>query len=301
MRVSVFGLMAAALWFGAATAGAQATGQEPPRPPAAQEQAPGPIAIMGGDTSFDPNQPIRPGFQISVDVSSAAGHEKDLSGAFVVDPTGAIQMTLPGRVDLRGLTPAQAADKIAADLGPYIKEPKVAVSIVSVPKPVVFLSGGVSRAGATPVNDQTTLAELLTIIGFSDDADLSHVRVIHRDEKGARTVKEYNFLRWLKPMPGQAPDESQNPVLEDRDYVFVPLKTLPGTGNVVVEGDVLRPGVVPLRVGVPTTLREIVSMAGGPNPTADRRQVSVRRLGVERAIAIDYDKSDIPTPAQLNK
>jgi protein involved in polysaccharide export with SLBB domain len=293
MRVTVVGIMAAALLWGMAVGGvlAQDTAK-----PATQE--PGALIAPGTGAEFDPNQPIKPGFQLSINTSSAVGPESDLSGPFQVDATGSVQMKLIGLVPLKDLTPSQAADKIAALLKPYIKEPKVTVTIISVPKPVIFLSGAISRPGATAIEDKTTLAEVLTIVGFTDNSDLSKVRVVHKDEKGNRTTREYNFLRWLKPDPGQSPDESQNPVLADRDFVFVSLKTVPGTGSISVEGQVQRPGVVPLRYGVPTLLREVLALSGGPSPTADRRQVSVRRLGVEKPIVVDYDKVEAGDPTQ---
>ncbi|HSV73295.1 MAG TPA: SLBB domain-containing protein [Chthonomonadales bacterium] len=260
-------------------------------------QQPGQIALAAGAGDFDPNQPVRPGFQLSINVSSAAGPEPDLSGAFTVDPAGSVQLRLVGLVPIRGLTPSQAADKLVTLLRPYVRDPTVAVSIVSVPSPVVFLSGAVARSGATPVNDNTTLAELLTIVGLSDNADFSRVRVIRRSEGSARSLIEVDFLRWLRPAAGQRPDEASNLVLADRDFVFVPFKVLPPDGLVVVSGDVMRPAVIALRQGVPSMLREAVSAAGGLSPTAMRSQITVRRVGVERTFVIDYEKMEAGDPA----
>lgn len=286
MRISVVGIAAALLLVAAA-----------PRSVLAQEQdQPERIPVSTGDQSFDPNQPIKPGFQVAVTVQSAGGDERDLTGVFTVDATGAINMKLINRVELKGLTPAQASDKIAALLKPYLKDPKAQVNIVSVPKPVIFLSGGVSRPGPLTIDEGTTLAEVLTVLGFSDNADLSHVRVFSRDAEGKRVLREFDLTRWLKPLPGEKPDEGQNPVLAPRDQVYVPLKILPGTGNVTVEGDVIRPGIVPIRVGVSTHLREVISLSGGPTPTGDRRSVAVRRLGVERPIVVDYDRMEQGDP-----
>ncbi len=290
MRIKVAG---AASFLGAAALLISSTGQVA----LAQEKdpnAPGIIAVGGNDV-IDPNQPIRSGFVLGVRVESAAGAEPDLTGSFPVDASGSVQLKLAGSIPVRGLTPIQASDKIAVALKPYIKDPKVQVSILSTPKPVVTLSGAsgsVARGGATVVNDTTTLAELLTVVGTGDNADLTRVRIARKDEKGVRTTREYNFLRWLKPGPGEAPDETQNPVLSDKDFVFVPPKTISPAGNITVEGQVLRPGLVPSRNGVPLTLREALSQAGGVTPTALRREISVRRLGVERPIVIDYDKME---------
>src|SRR5215831_8527176 len=160
---------------------ARAQDQQPQQPEAGSI-----FALGGSEANFDPNQPVKAGFTVSVTVDSAAGRETDLTGVFQVDPTGAIQMKLVGRVEIKTLTPAQASDKIAALLKPYVKDPKVLVAIISVPKPIVFLTGGAGRRGPVMVNDGTTLAELLTTLGFDDNADLSRVRIVHKDEKGNR-------------------------------------------------------------------------------------------------------------------
>lgn len=292
MRLFVSGFVVASLL---ACSGVNRAGAQQPQGGGRAEV---PLIAIGGSEDFDPAQPIKPGFQLSIAVTSAGGvPEQDLTGVFPVDTTGSVQLKLVGLVQLRGLTPTQAADKIAVQLRPYLREPKVTVTIVSVPKPVVFLSGAVSRPGAIPVNDNTTLAELLTIVGFTDNADLSRVRITRRADKENRTITEYNFIRWLKPGPNEAADEANNPVLADKDFIFVPLKVLPGTGSITVEGDVLRPGIVPMRQGNTLLLREALSLAGGPSPTADRRQVSIRRAGAERPIVVDYDKMEANDPA----
>jgi len=304
MRMKVAGagipFVAAALLIGAGVLPALAQqNQDQQQNPNQNQVAPGTLAV-GGSEAIDPNQPIRVGFTLGVRVESAAGPEPDLTGSFQVDPSGSVQMKLAGSILVRGLTPIQAADKIAVALKPYIKDPKVQVSILAVPKPVVTLGGfggSILRPGATIVNDTTTLAELLTVVGTGENADLSHVRISRRNEKGGTTSKEYNLLRWLKPGPGEAPDESQNPVLQDRDMVYVPPKTVSAAGNVTVEGQVLRPGLVPVRSGgVPLTLREAVSQAGGPTATAERREISIRRLGVERPIFVNYDRMEAGDP-----
>src|SRR5207302_420460 len=49
------------------------------------------------------------------------------------------------------------------------------------------------------------------------------------------------------------------------------------------------------RAGVPTRLREALSMAGGINSTADHR-ITIRRLGVQNAVTVDYDKMEAGDP-----
>jgi len=279
----VAGIAACTLILGVVSNGVLA--QEPAAPPT------GSLSLPGGDSNFDPNQPIKPGFDLNVAVSSSAGIEADLTGAFKVDAAGIITMKIIGPVTVRDLTPTQAADTIAGKVKSLIKDPKVTVSIVGVPKPAILLSGGVLKPGANAINNGSTLAEVLTVFGFTENADLSRVRVIRKDA-GKTIVKEYDLVKWLKPMPGVVPADSQNPALLDKDFVFVPLKNLPASGRVSVSGAVTKAGEVPLRYGVPTTVREALSLAGGLLPTADRSRVALRRVGHAEVMMIDFDRAE---------
>ena len=72
----------------------------------------------------------------------------------------------------------------------------------------------------------------------------------------------------------------QNPVLKDRDMVYVPPKTISPAGNITVEGAVAKPGLVPVREsGVPLTLREAISQAGGPTATGRGRPARSEAAG----------------------
>lgn len=261
--------------------------------------AAGTVGQLGPDTNFDPNQKIKPGFDLNVTVSTAAnGIEQDLSGAFKVDPSGAINMKIVGPVTVQDLTPSQAADLIAGKVKTLLRDPQVKVSITNVPRPNILITGAVTKPGSNPINSNTTLAEALTTFGASDNAnaDLTRVRVIRKDPNGKSITTEYNFLRWMKPPVGQLPDETQNPALLDKDFLFVPPKVVSPTGQVKVEGAVQRPGIVPLELGLPTELREVISRAGGPSATADRRVVTIRRFGVEKPFIFDYDKIESGDP-----
>src|SRR5258708_25358287 len=192
MRMKVAGMWAAALWFGVVGGGvlAQDTSAQTPAP---LQQ---PSGNLGNDNTFDPNQPIKPGFDISVTTSSEGGLEMDLSGTFRVDAAGNILMKIIGPVTVKDLTPNQAADLIAGKVKTLIKNPKVTVGIVSVPRPSILLSGAVLRPGANPINTGTTLAEVVTVFNFSDSADLSRVRVTRKDSAATVPLTKYNLLRY---------------------------------------------------------------------------------------------------------
>src|SRR5438132_12976117 len=114
------------LCFACATVGSKAQEQQA----GGAFQQPVPLSFSG----FDKNQPIKPGFVLSIQVSTVAGPATEVSGVFTVDGSGAIPLKFVGRIEVGGLTHASASTKIAQALAAYIKEPKVIVATIAVPK-----------------------------------------------------------------------------------------------------------------------------------------------------------------------
>ncbi len=248
-----------------------------------------------GDDSFDANQAIKTDFVISVSVVG----EPDPSGNYKVDQSGNVSVKYAGimsPVSVKGLTPAQAADAIAKFLKTYIKNPQVTVSIVDVPRPIVFVGGAVRSPGPVVIAPDTTLVDVLSKTEWTDNADLSQVRLTRReivDGKEQQTIRVINFDRYIKISQGSLPDETQNPVLRDKDRVFVGLKSLGGNGVVSVGGEVIKPQMsIPLRTSPPMTVREIINLVGGTNQTANRKSISIRRATTDRPLIVDLDKAE---------
>jgi len=96
MRMKVAGMWAAALWLGVVAGGVLAQDTSAQTPPPQQSSG-----TLGNDNTFDPNQPIKPGFYISVTTSSQGGVEMDLRGPKPPDSAGAFSARvreLSGRV-----------------------------------------------------------------------------------------------------------------------------------------------------------------------------------------------------------
>lgn len=249
-----------------------------------------------GDDSIEPNQPIKSNFILSVSVVG----EADPSGNYPVDQAGNVSIRYQGiqtPVSVKDLTPAQAADAIAKFLKTYIKNPQVTVSIVSIPRPIVFVSGAVKSPGPVVIGKETTLVDLLSHVVWTEIADLTCVRITHRskNDKGEdkRTVTIVNFGNYLKVDPSAPPDERDNPILQDRDSILVPLKSLPGNGVVSVFGEVTKPQQgIPLRLSPPMTVREVINLVGGTTGAANRKSISIRRPTVDRPLVIDLDKAE---------
>lgn len=271
----------------ASTTHAQAAPDKPDMPNLKADDANRRVVPIAPDEAIDPNQPIKNGFLISVSVVG----EPDPSGTYLVDAAGNVGIKYAGimtPVSVKGMTPTMAADAIGKFLKTYVKNPQVAVSIVMVPQPIIFVNGAVKITGQIRIPQDATLLDVLSKAEWTENADLSSVRV-SRDKQNFY----YKFDRYIKVSPGETPDETQNPILHDKDRIFVPFKTLPGKGTFSVFGEVDKPAQgLPLPTGTTMKLREAINLVGGAKTTANRRAISIRRPSVDQPIIIDLDKAE---------
>lgn len=268
----------------------QNNNNQPPQQPPAR-----PMSLFG-DEQIDPNQPIKPDFVINVSVVG----EPEPSGVYTVDQAGNVSIRYAGimtPVSVKGLTPAQAEDAIKLFLKTYIKNPQVKVTIVQVPRPIVFVGGAVKQPGPIVIGPDTTLVDVLSRAEWTENADLTQVRITRREKADDGTEKTVpiivNFESYIKIGEGKVPDEAQNPTLKDKDRIFIGFKSLPGNGVVSVQGEVAKPTVgIPLRNNPPMTVREVINLVGGTTPNANRKAVTIRRPTLDRPLVIDLDKAE---------
>ncbi|OYU33189.1 MAG: polysaccharide biosynthesis protein GumB [Novosphingobium sp. PASSN1] len=98
---------------------------------------------------------IAPGDIVSLSVFG----EPDLTlEKLPVDDAGFIQVPLIGAVRVASLTPAEASTQIAARLGAqFLRNPDVTLNVIEQTGQMVTVEGQVAKAGAYPVDGQTTL------------------------------------------------------------------------------------------------------------------------------------------------
>jgi polysaccharide biosynthesis/export protein len=258
------------------------------------------VPIVAED-AIDPKQPLKPSFLINVSVAG----EPEPSGNYVVDPAGSILLHVAEvltPVAIGGQEPGQAASTIAAFLKKYINNPQVTVSILSVPRSIVTIGGAVKVPGTVIISSTTNLVDILSKAEWLENADLSQVRIGRRETvKGVdkRVEITLDVGSYIRPDPAKTLNESQNPVLHDKDTIFVPYKLLTGKGTVTVAGEVQKPqaGML-LRLDPPLTLREAVNLAGGLTPNANRKAISVRRANGGAPLVINFDKAEQNDPTQ---
>ncbi len=91
-------------------------------------------------------------------------NETDLSGEFVVDGSGAVNLPLVGAVDARGSTARQFQDRVVAKLRDgYLKDPKVSVEVLNF-RPF-FITGEVNKGGEFPYKSGLTIQDAVGVAG----------------------------------------------------------------------------------------------------------------------------------------
>jgi polysaccharide export outer membrane protein len=114
--------------------------------------------------------------------------ETDLSGEFVVDGSGQVQLPLVGQVKAAGLTLHEFIIEVATALKEgYLKDPKVSVEVMNY-RPF-YIMGEVNKPGEYPYeNGLTVLGAVALAGGFTYRADDSEVYVRHAGSTKEQTM-----------------------------------------------------------------------------------------------------------------
>ena len=173
--------------------------------------------------------------EFSMTAQGVTGANASIIG-YVVDAQGAIQFPLVGQVTVKGLTPSQVSQKLAAGLVKYVQAPNVTVRVIQYRGNKVLVDGLVRNPGLVPLTDaERTLPEVLGVAGgLLPNADQTRV-LLFRDGQ----QHELHLPRLMRS--GVA---AHRIALKDGDVVRVPSQQ---ESQVYVIGEVPKPVAVPLR------------------------------------------------------
>ena len=91
----------------------------------------------------------------------------EFSGKFTVDPYGKIFMSLTGEILVEGLTKDELTDKLKQEIGKFVQDPNVQVTIDKYRSKVVYILGEVRTPGRYPIEgDSIELREAIANAGF---------------------------------------------------------------------------------------------------------------------------------------
>ena len=213
-------------------------------------------------------------------ISSAPG--------FIVDHRGQVFFPYAGRIQVAGLTEAEAAERVRASIQRVIKDPQVTVRINSFRSRRAYVDGEVRTPGTQIFTDvPMTLPEAINRAGgITANGDRSFVTLTRNNRT---TVVDLLRLQELGVNPNRI-------LLEPGDLVNVRNRE---DRKVFVMGEILRPSALPMRNGR-LTLNEALGEAGGPNlTTANTDQIYVIRNNAEGSPSIYHLKAGSPTALAL--
>jgi len=197
-----------------------------------------------------------------------------------IDNNGQIFLPKVGVISVAGVSYGQVCGVIKRELGKYYANFQVSVTMGSMRNIKVFVLGDVRKPGAYDVPAKSTLmAALYSSGGPLKTGSMRKIQLI-RNKHTVKTIDLYDYL--------QTGDQSQDPVLQNFDTIFVPL-----IGNTVkVDGVVKRPGIFEFN-GDETLYDAIQVFGGGGGIAYYGKRVQVERvLEGQKRIMVDVDFND---------
>jgi polysaccharide export outer membrane protein len=143
--------------------------------------------------------------------------EDALSRSVPVRVDGYISLPLINEVKAVGLTPLQLKEEITKKLREFIETPNVSVTVMEANSFKVFVSGQVRTPGVIRLRSETTLLQLIPMVGgFTDWANQKKILII-RKEEGKEKRMTINYKRIV-----DGKDLNSNIILKSGDTIIVP-------------------------------------------------------------------------------
>lgn len=221
----------------------------------------------------------------------------DSQEGYTVYRDGTIYLPYAGPIQVAGLTPREAQDRITQALSRFLRTPEVVVSVREFRSQRVMVTGQVEQPGYLPITDVplTVLDALAATGGIAEPRGRQDPRSV---AGGPALGPEYPDLRQVRLHRGDANyridvqralatgDLTGDVVLQGGDVLVVPPMR---RANIAVMGEVLRPALLEI-TPQESSLADVLMASGGLNPlTANARRVYVVRGEAARPTVYQLD------------
>ncbi len=155
---------------------------------------------------------VQPGDILSVSVWKEDGLQQEV----LVRPDGGISFPMVGDISAKGRTLSELADEISEQLGKYIADPVVTVSLIQNLGNRIYVIGKVNKPGEFMVNRYLDVIQALSMAGgMNPFANGKKIQILRREgEEQIAIPFSYQAL--------EKGDLKQNIVLQPGDVVLVP-------------------------------------------------------------------------------
>lgn len=214
----------------------------------------GPAAVTG-------DYRLGPGDSLRVQFFGGENYQVEL----LISAEGTVSLPKIGPESLSGLSFAEARQRLEQRVSERLIGTRASVTMGRLKTIRVFAVGDVKQPGAFDVTGTARITNVVFAAGgISEVGSLRRVQ-LKRNGRLLHTLDLYALL-----LNGNTGNDVQ---LENGDVVLVP----PVGALVTVDGEVKRPAIYEL--GNDDTLAGVLRLAGGLQPTADRKRVQVERIG----------------------
>jgi len=209
-----------------------------------------------------------------------------MTSTVLVANDGTIHIPLAGSVQVAGVTPIDAADRVAKALrdGGYFVNPQVTLTLNNSRSERVSVLGEVNHPGSYAIDPSTSIIDLVAAAGglTPNGADEGFVRRRESDGHVASYTVDLKGPTSSRDLPSQR--------LESGDELYVPTAQ-----RVYVYGEVTTPNSYKVEPGM--TVMQAIVRAGGITPRGSEHRVEIKRMGKDGQYVISKAKlNDLVQP-----
>jgi polysaccharide export outer membrane protein len=208
---------------------------------------------------------------------------EDLNAEARVSSRGYVSLPILDRVNVLGLTVAEAEEKIETLLREkYLQNPHVAVFVKERISNQITLAGSFNKPGTY---DYVSGRRLLDIIAVAEGLTDKAASLAYLTREDPKSKKRQNYIIDLNALIKDG-DMNYNVAISSGDVIFIP-----EAGQCFVDGAVRHPGIYPVRGDI--TITEAIVLAGGLTGYADDDKIKLIRYtgkGERKIISLSYSE-----------
>jgi polysaccharide export outer membrane protein len=228
------------------------------------------------DVPVGPDYIVGPDDTLSINVWNVPDANFNRNYIVAVERDGKIFIPQVGPIPVAGQTFSEANRSIKTRLAQILKRIELHVSMARLRTIKVYVVGEVVRPGAYEISSLATASNAIyAACGPAKSGSLRKIKIV----RDGNLIAELDFYRFL--LKG---DRTQDVRLQSGDTIVIP----PIGEVAAIGGPVRRPAIYELKERM--MLRDLIDLAGGLGPTADRTRCQVFRIvGGKTRVILDVD------------
>ena len=265
-----------------------AAAQQPPAVKAGQTEGSRPAQDVAA-SDLRQTYKLGPGDQVQIRVADV---DEIAPGNYTIDNDGMVSLGLVNKVKASEMTVTEFEADLVKRLKEFVRNPRVAVSIVQFRSEPVFLTGAFRTPGIYPLQGRRTLIQMITLNGGLAPNASHRVRVTRRPEFGRIPIEKAFENPKTKTSNVEivlggfrdSIDMSEDIVLQPYDVISAERAEM-----VYVSGEVNRVGGIEMGERAFISISQAIAMSGGLS-----RDAAPAKARVLRPILNTARRADVP-------